>query len=166
MFFTSSLESLVQSLRKTDETKFQHLESIIRLRYRGADFKLLLRKGVFSYEFLNFFDKFNERTLPGRKAYFSTFRGEECLQVDYDYAQRVWTVFNCRSIADYLKLYLASDVCQLADVFKNFRSICHQNYELDPAYIVSAPQLELNVQIPRARTRVYQRSGNVPDDSA
>ena len=111
MFLTSSLESLVQSLRKTEETKFQYLELIIGTRYPGADFKLLLRKGVFQYDFLNSFDKFNERALPAREAFFSTLRGEECLQVDYDYAQRVWAGFNWRSLEDYLKLYLASDVC-------------------------------------------------------
>ena len=55
MFLTSSLESLVQSLRKTDEAKFQYLESIIGVRYPGALFKLLCRKGVFPYQFLNFF---------------------------------------------------------------------------------------------------------------
>ena len=44
-------------------------------------------------------------------------------------------------LEDYLKLYLASDVCQLADVFQNFRSICHQIYQLYPAYFFSAPQL-------------------------
>ena len=93
MFFTSSLESVVESFRKTDETKLQYLESIIGTRYSGSDFKLLLRKGVFPYKFLNSFDKFNKRALPTREALFSTLRGEECLQVDYDYAQRVWTFF-------------------------------------------------------------------------
>ena len=56
----------------------------------------------------------------------------------------MWTAFGCVSLEDYLKLYLASDVCQLADVVQNFRSICHQNYQLDPAYFVSAPQLAWN----------------------
>ena len=52
MFLTSSLESLVYSLRKTDETRFEHLESLMSTRYPGTDFKLLLRKGVFPYEYL------------------------------------------------------------------------------------------------------------------
>ena len=56
----------------------------------------------------------------------------------------MWTAFGCVTLEDYLKLYLASDVCQLADVFQNFRSICHQKYQLDPAYFVSAPQLAWN----------------------
>ena len=51
---------------------------------------------------------------------------------EFDYAQRVWTDFGCNSLEDYLKLYLASDVCQLADFFINFCSNCFQNYKLDP----------------------------------
>ena len=144
MFLTSSLESLVQSLRKTDENRFRQLESLMSIRYPIADFKLLLRTGVFSYEYLVLFNKFNDQALPNREEFFSTLRGEQCSAEDYDYAQRVWTALGCASLEDYLKLYLASDVCQLADVFQNFRSICRQNYDLDPAYFLSAPQLAYN----------------------
>ena len=44
----------------------------------------------------------------------------------------------------YMQLYLTTDVCLLADVFENFRATCHEAYELDPAYFVSAPQLAWN----------------------
>ena len=72
MFFTSSLESLVQSLRKTDETQFKHLESLMSTRYPASDFKLLLRKGVFLYEYLDSFDKYDDYELPLREEFFST----------------------------------------------------------------------------------------------
>ena len=71
MFLTNSLESLVQSLRKTDETKFKHFEFLIGSKYPNADFKLLLCKGVFFYEYINLFEKFNE---PG----FASLRGLRC----------------------------------------------------------------------------------------
>ena len=64
--------------------------------------------------------------------------------------KRVWTAFGCHTLEDYLKLYLASDVCQLADVFENFRTNCFQNYKLDPAYFVSAPQLACNDHVQNA----------------
>ena len=89
MFLTSSLESLVQSLRKTDETQFNHLESLIGSKYPNVDFKLLVRKGVFPYEYLNSFEKFNEPALPAREEFFSTLQGEQCSMDDFDYAQRV-----------------------------------------------------------------------------
>ena len=144
MFHTSSLDSLVQSLRKTDETQFKHLESLMSSRYPGTDFKLLLRKGVFPNEYLDSFVKFDDDELPLREEFFSTLRSEECSAEDYDYAQSVWTAFGSATLETNLKLYLASDVCQLANVFQNFRSICHQNYQLDLAYFVSLPQLAWN----------------------
>ena len=94
MCFTSSLESLVQSLRKTNERQFKHIESLKSTRYPGLDFKLLLRKGVFPYEYLDTFDKFGDIELPHREFY-STLRGEECVAEDYDYAKRVLTAFGC-----------------------------------------------------------------------
>ena len=114
------------------------------IRYPGSDFKLLLRKGVFPYEYLDTFDKFGDIELPPHEEFYSSLRGEECALEDYDYAKRVWTAFGCTSLEDYLKLYLASDVCQLADVFQNFRSICHTNYQINPAYFVLVPQLAWN----------------------
>ena len=144
MFLTSLLESLVQSLRKTDESQFKHLQSLMITRYPASDYKLLLRKGVFLYEYLDSFDKFEDDELPLREEFVSTLRGEECSQEDYNYAQSVWTAFGCVTLEDYLELYLASHVCQLADLFQYLRSICHQNYQLNPAYFVLAPQLAWN----------------------
>ena len=44
---SSSLEALVESLRKTDESKFMVLQSVMDHHYNGVDHRLLLRKGVF-----------------------------------------------------------------------------------------------------------------------
>ena len=118
MFHTNSLESLVLSLSKTDKTQFKHLETLIGFHYPNADYKLPFRKGVFSYEYLDSSEKFNEPSLLNRVAFFSTLRKEMCLMEDFDYAQRVWRAFRCLTLEDYLKLYLASNVCQLADLQK------------------------------------------------
>ena len=42
---------------------------------------------------------------------------------------------------DYHNLYILSDVLLLADIFENFRNICMNHYELDPAFYFSAPGL-------------------------
>ena len=57
--------------------------------YGGVDHKLLLRKGVFPYDYLDSFERLNEQQLPPREAFFSKLRGEECKQEDYDYEQKV-----------------------------------------------------------------------------
>ena len=43
-----------------------------------------------------------------------------------------------------MKLYLLSDICLLADVFQMFRTNSLDEYQLGPAYFVSAPQLAWN----------------------
>lgn len=39
-------------------------------------------------------------------------------------------------------MYLKTDVCLLADVFENFRSICLKQYLLDPAHYLTSPSLD------------------------
>ena len=43
-----------------------------------------------------------------------------------------------------MSLYLLSDICLLADVFETFRSNSLEEYQLEPLYYVSAPQLAWN----------------------
>ena len=67
---------------------------------------------------------------------------------------QVWSAFGCRTLKDYLELYLRSDVCQLADVFQNYRVNCKKYYALDPAYFVSAPQLTWNAMFKKLDLRL------------
>ena len=46
-----------------------------------------------------------------------------------------------KTLKDYHDLYDEADVLLLADVFENFRDICIENHELDPAYYYTAPGL-------------------------
>ena len=68
----------------------------------------------------------------------------ECSPADYAHAQHVWENFHCLNLKEYIALYLLSDICLLADVFQAFRNNFVDEYQLDLAYFVSAPQLEWN----------------------
>ena len=50
-------------------------------------------------------------------------------------------MFKMEYFKDYHELYNKVDVLLLADVFENFRNICLENYELDPAHYYTAPGL-------------------------
>ena len=69
MFLTNSLESLVQSLRKTNQTQFTHYEPLIGLKKLNADYKLFFRKDVFFNEHLELFENYNESALSNRDAF-------------------------------------------------------------------------------------------------
>jgi hypothetical protein len=141
-FLASSLETLCANLLRTGKDRFIHLQS--QFQEAGAPHPavdLLLRKGVFPYDYLNDWAKMDEQALPNRDAFRNTLRQEECSEADYAHAQRVWQEFGCTTLRQYLELYLKTDVLILADVFEEFRRVCAHNYQLDAAHYVSAPQL-------------------------
>ena len=52
---------------------------------------------------------------------------------------------------EYHDLYLKSGVLLLADVFENFRKVCRQNYELDPAWYYTARGLSYDAMLKTTR---------------
>ena len=107
----------------------------------GADeqFRLLLRKGVYPYEYMDNFERFEEQALPSIDKFYSELNLEGISKTDYQHAQKVWENFEIRDLGDYHDLYLINDVMLLADVFENFRDTCLSIYQLDPAHFYTSP---------------------------
>ena len=101
----------------------------------------LLRKGVYPYEYIDEWDKFNEKVLPGKDSLYSSLTLENISETDYAHANNIFKKININNLGEYHDLYLISDTLLLADIFENFRQSCLKNYELDPAHIVSLPGL-------------------------
>ena len=104
-------------------------------------FNLLLRKGVYPYEYMDSRKKSNEESLPDKESFYSELNKEGITNEDYAHAQKVWKVFKIKNLGEYHDLYVQNDTLLLADVFENFRDKCLEIYELDPAYFLSAPGL-------------------------
>ena len=104
-------------------------------------FLILLRKGVYPYEYMDEWDKFNEKVLPGKESFYSNLTLENITKTDYAHANNVFKKFNINNLGEYHDLYVKSDTLLLADIFENFRQSCLRNYELDPAHFVSLPGL-------------------------
>ena len=51
--------------------------------------------------------------------------------------------FEIKNFGEYYDLYLKSDATLLAVVFDNFRKMCLEIYQLDPAKFLSAPESAL-----------------------
>ena len=103
-------------------------------------FILLLRKGVYLYEYTDSWQRFDE-TLPAKEAFYSNLNMEDITDVDYRHAKRLLKYFSNKNIGDYHDLYVQGDTLLLADVFENFRNKCVEIYEVDPAHFLSAPGL-------------------------
>ena len=77
--------------------------------------KLLKRKGVYPYDYMDCFEKLSETTLPPIERFYSDLQLYNCT-----HAQKVWETFEMETLQDYHDLYLKTDVLLLADVFENF----------------------------------------------
>ena len=104
-------------------------------------FMLLLRKGIYSYEYMDAWNRFNEEKLPEKSDFYSSLNMEEVLEIDYRHANKVFNKFNIKNLGEYHDLYVQTDTLLSADVFGNFRDLCMKNYELDPACFLSLPGL-------------------------
>ena len=104
-------------------------------------FLLLLKKGVYPYEYMNNWNKFDETELPTIDKFYSKLNLENICKEDHKHAQNVWNNFNIKNLGEYHDLYVQSDTTQLADIFEQFRTLCLNEYKLDPAYFCTTPGL-------------------------
>ena len=132
-FMAASLDSLVNNL---PEDAFNNLKRY----YTGDKLSLVMRKGVYPYEYMHTLERLKETKLPPKEAFYSKLNNED-ISKDYAHAQKVWRVFKLEHFQDYHNLYNETDVLLLADVFESFRNICMENYKLDPAHYYTAPGL-------------------------
>ena len=104
-------------------------------------FILLLKKGVYPYQYMDNWERFNDILLPNKETFYSNLNMEDITDTDYRHANKVFKEFKLKNLGEYHDLYVQSDTLLLADVFENFRSICIKVYELDPAHFLTAPGL-------------------------
>ena len=81
-------------------------------------FVLLLRKGVYPFEYIDSWERFNETSLLPKKAFYSELNLEDISDKDYNHAQKVWDVFEIRNRGEYHDFYVQTDRFLLADVLE------------------------------------------------
>ena len=134
-FLLSSLDSLVSSNKPED---FE-----IMKQFKPDDEKraLVLRKGVYPYEYMDSFQRFDETSLPPKEAFYSTLTDSHISDADYEHAKKVWEAYECETLGNYHDLYIATDTLLLADVFENFRKTYLNHYGLALAHYYTSPGL-------------------------
>ena len=88
-FMASSLNNLVRNLEKDHLIETQSV-------FGKEKLDLLSRKGVYPYDFMDSFEKFEE-VLPGKDAFFSKLNGEGISEEDYEHTCRVWKEFGMKN---------------------------------------------------------------------
>ena len=85
-------------------------------------FILLLRKVVYPYDYMDSCERFNEISLPDKKAFYSGLYMEDISDVDQRHANNVFKKISLKNLGDYHDLYVQSDTIQFCDIFENFRN--------------------------------------------
>ena len=98
-FMSASLSSLVDNLSEINkkESINESINELIKkfpntYRFCQRDlnkFTLLLRKGVYPYEYMDSWEKFKEKSLPDKESFHSKLNKEDITNEDYAHAQKV-----------------------------------------------------------------------------
>ena len=112
-FMQDSLSNLVDNL---SERKIKEIDNDVLIKrfyntYQLSDndinkFKLLLRKGVYPYEYMDSWKRFNETELPSKDKFYTTLNLEDISDDDYAHAINVWNTFNISNLGEYHDLYV------------------------------------------------------------
>ena len=122
-------------------------------------FILLLRKGVYLYEYMDSWEIFDQTSLPDKEAFYSGLNMEDITDLDHKHTKRVFKSLNNKNIGNYHDLYVQSDTLLLAYVFEYFRNKCIEIYELDPAHFLSAPGLAWQACLKKTEVKLELLTG-------
>jgi hypothetical protein len=122
---------------------FVHSENfkITRSQTPPEILEIYLKKGVYLYEYMNSWEKFDKTSLPPKGAFYSKLNNTHISDTEYEYAKSVWEKAGCKTMRDYHDIYLKINVLLLADIFQNFWQIAIEKYGLDPLWYYSIPGL-------------------------
>ena len=79
---------------------------------------------------------------------------ENITDADYAHAKRICKDLEIKQLGGNHDLYIQSDTLLLADVFENFRSMCINIYEINPAKLLSAPGLAWQAALKKTKVKL------------
>jgi hypothetical protein len=117
-------------------------------------FKVLLQKGIYPYEYISCPAKLQETSLPPREVFHNSLTGEDLTEELYERARNVWRLFECETMEQYMRVYLEQDVLLLADVIENYCQMSMSNFNLDPLHFISGPALSFQAALRFTRANI------------
>ena len=99
-------------------------------------------------------EKLNETSLSEKEDIYSHLNMEDITDAEYMHTEIVCKCFGIKNLGEHHDLYIQSDTLLLADVFGNFRNMCLEIYELNPAKFLSAPGLAWQAALKKAKVKL------------
>ena len=119
----------------------------LRVGHNCEQLRSLIRKGVYPYEYMSSWDKFEETKLPPKEAFHSNLNMSDISKYDYKHAQKVWKEFKLKNLEEYHDLYLKTYVLLLSNMFEAFRNDCLEYHKLDLAHFYTTLGLAWQVDL-------------------
>ena len=127
--------------------------------------ELLKRKDAYPYEWVDTYNKFNNKELPPKECFYSSIkygkRGNDNGHISnkqYLHLQNGWNAFNFNTFRDFHNHYLKKEVLLLADVLEKFISTCIKNYNLNPCHYFSASVLSWDAMLKKTKVELEKNS--------
>jgi hypothetical protein len=158
-FLNASLSELIADLVEEKKKKKMPFSLLDQMGFYTEDTQerqaLLLRKGVFPYEYITSLHTLSTTNkLPSKDKFFSNLSNSDITNEDYTHAKKVYKEFGCDNMKDYCELYCATDTILLAEVMLHFRNDMHKMFELDCCHYISLPQMAYDVMLKTTKVRI------------
>jgi len=112
-------------------------------------------KGVYSYGYMSWRDKFEETQLPPIEAFHDSLKDEPLKEKDYVHAQQTWSKYSMQNMQQYHDHYLLTDVLLLADVCEYFRKTIMFEHNLDCLHFITLPSLAWAMALKYTGVKLY-----------
>ena len=89
--FIDSMNFLLSSLDKLVKGSDQF--PIINRMVAEENKRQFLKKGIYTYEYMDSFERFRETKLPDKEKFYSSLSGKGITDEEYVHAQKVWVAF-------------------------------------------------------------------------
>lgn len=153
-----ALDKLVTNLTAagSDLDNLHVLTEHVRERYGEQSqrkIELLSRKGIYPYNYMTSFEKFDEG-LPAREDFYNELDDKHITESEWNHVLDVWNEFQIETMGQYHDLYVESDVLLLCDVIGKYRKLIIREFNLDPLHFYTLPGLSLQACLKKTQVKL------------
>jgi len=147
LFLSSSLDTLSTNLKESgaDLNILQH--EMKKEGYSSEVIEMCKLKGIFPYEYMDSINKLKESKLPPHEEFFNSLKNSNVTPEEYARAVKLYEIAKCKTMLDFTKIYLETDVLLLAEVVLNFRESMMLHYGLDICQYNTTPAFSINAAL-------------------
>lgn len=127
LMIIDSLRLMNQSLSNLAKNVPEEALKYTKKVFQGEKLNLMKQKGVYPYDYMDSFEKFEDTQLPTKDAFYSLMHNENITDEKYNHAQNVWNTFKLKKMGEYHDLYhdLRSQLLQTKQNMCSIIRICN-----------------------------------------